>query len=228
MSTVLYPLAGFAGVGRLYFYAVWRSANLFAAGGAGAAAGLTVARYCIHSAAPWRWPAATARCRCCSWRSACWPPARWCCAAIGWRHDLPAQQPAAVPPWPGAGYRARGRHLGYHAAARGRRRVAHPPPHAGAGQNPGGAGTHRHHRRQPDTRHHARGARPLPCLHRHAVPVHFCRQLVLAAARCGAAHRASGDRRRAGAAGVSRGHLVRHPRGRGSGGICAVSLSPTR
>lgn len=43
MSTVLYPLAGFA-AGLLYFYAVWRSANLFAAGGAGAAAGLTVAR----------------------------------------------------------------------------------------------------------------------------------------------------------------------------------------
>jgi hypothetical protein len=43
MSAALYLLAGFA-AGLLYIYAVWRSANLFAAGGAWAAAGLTLAR----------------------------------------------------------------------------------------------------------------------------------------------------------------------------------------
>ena len=43
MSAALYLLAGFcAGLG--YFYAVWRSARLFAQGGAVAAAGLALAR----------------------------------------------------------------------------------------------------------------------------------------------------------------------------------------
>ncbi len=96
-----------------------------------------------------------------------------------------------VPARPGADHAGGADHLGDHGGAGPRRGPPDPAARADPGQAAGRAGTDRRHHRHPDPRNHRRRARALSRLHRHAVPVHPGRELVLADPRGRAAHRHS-------------------------------------